>query len=112
MSNTIYKFHEDPGHGWLEVPYNELVQLGIEKQISRFSYHNRKSVFLEEDLDLSTFIEAKLLKDGIITTYEKEKRSFFEKPEYEAWQDQFWSSVDKINYDDIAPLRNYSSYRN
>ena len=52
-------FWSDPGHGWLEVQETELVRLGIEEQITHFSYRKEGRVFLEEDKDAYTFIEAK-----------------------------------------------------
>lgn len=56
-----YRFIEDPGHGWLEVPTTELAILGIRDQISAFSYLTIDGAFtyLEEDCDLSVFAEAK-----------------------------------------------------
>ncbi len=56
-----YIFHEDPGHGWLEVRRAELLRLGISKTISRYSYlsADRQRVFLEEDCDAERFILAK-----------------------------------------------------
>lgn len=52
-----YTFHQDPGHGWLEVPRAELQALGIAHRISGYSYESRDgaTVYLEEDCDLSTF---------------------------------------------------------
>jgi hypothetical protein len=57
---TIYNFHTDPGHGWLEVPLPELRELGIHNHISRFSYidRNRGCAYLEEDCDATRFGEA------------------------------------------------------
>lgn len=54
-----YIFHEDPGHGWLQVPIAELDRLGIAAKISRYSYYRAGSAYLEEDCDLSTFARAK-----------------------------------------------------
>lgn len=54
-----YIFHEDPGHGWLEVTRSELKNLGILKKISHFSYQNGDNVYLEEDDDAFVFINAK-----------------------------------------------------
>lgn len=53
-----YIFHSDPGHGWLAVKRKELEDLGIEKEITGFSYVKGKTVYLEEDLDAGTFIKA------------------------------------------------------
>ena len=50
--------HEDPGHGWLEVTYDELVALGIENKITQFSYRNGNLCYLEEDCDLGTYFNA------------------------------------------------------
>ena len=46
-----YKFFSDAGHGWLQVPAREVTELGID--ISKHSY-------LEEDVDVKSFIEAKM----------------------------------------------------
>ncbi len=56
-----YRFIEDPGHGWLEVSLHELAELGLIDKISGYSYvsADRQQVYLEEDCDLSLFIEAK-----------------------------------------------------
>ena len=53
---TIKKyFHSDSGHGWLAVKRGEIEKLGIADKISTFSYQKGKTVYLEEDTDLSTF---------------------------------------------------------
>ena len=54
-----YRFIEDPGHGWLEVPAAEIAALGITDQISAFSYAGAGNVYLEEDCDLAKFANAK-----------------------------------------------------
>ncbi len=56
-----YRFIEDPGHGWLEVPLSELLTLGIAQKISRYSYQSRdgRTVYLEEDCDAPRFDKAK-----------------------------------------------------
>lgn len=57
----MYKFHTDPGHGWLAVPVAELYDLGIAQKISRYSYISRdgRLAYLEEDCDLSIFARTK-----------------------------------------------------
>ncbi len=55
----LYRFIEDPGHGWLEVPSAELKALGIEHLISGCSYQRNGLTYLEEDCDLSVFATAK-----------------------------------------------------
>jgi len=57
-----YTKHEDPGHGWLEVPKRELIELGIADQISDYSYQDKDNVYLEEDCDMTIFLKAKGVK--------------------------------------------------
>jgi hypothetical protein len=57
MRNKFIKY-DDPGHGWLKVKRSELKELGIEKLISSYSYQRGDDIFLEEDGDMSTFINA------------------------------------------------------
>ncbi len=59
-----YTFHYDPGHGWLEVPFSMLRALNIEDKITPYSYMKGKTAFLEEDCDLSTFLQAYRLRFG------------------------------------------------
>lgn len=54
-----YTFYTDPGHGWLQVPKSELIELGVADRISSYSYQELDTVYLEEDCDLSTFFKAK-----------------------------------------------------
>ncbi len=51
-------FYSDAGHGWLKVSRKVLKDLGIEKLITGFSYQKDNNVYLEEDLDMTTFIDA------------------------------------------------------
>ena len=44
-----YFFHNDPGHGWLEVGRDEIKGLAI----SGYSYQRGDRVYLEEDGDLA-----------------------------------------------------------
>ena len=52
------KFYFDSAHGWLEVNYEELVDLGIVKRITNWSYRDGEKVYLEEDIDAGTYIDA------------------------------------------------------
>ena len=52
------KFHQDGGHGWLCVKRSELEDLGIADRITSFSYQRNQSVYLEEDLDYTTYHDA------------------------------------------------------
>ena len=58
LLSTGFTFHEDPGHGWLQVPYSDLVILGLTEKISTFSYRNGMVTYLEEDCDMALFITA------------------------------------------------------
>lgn len=51
-------FHSDSGHGWLAVPVQLLKELGIQDQITVYSYLYKGVVYLEEDLDAGTFLDA------------------------------------------------------
>ena len=53
-----FRYITDPGHGWLEVPRGLLEVLGIQDKITGYSYINNGYVYLEEDLDMATFIRA------------------------------------------------------
>ena len=48
----------DAGHGWISVALKDLKTLGIEKDISEFSYMNKNCAFLEEDCDAGKFLRA------------------------------------------------------
>jgi hypothetical protein len=81
-----YAFHEDPGHGWLEVTRQDLIDLGIDQDVSPYSYQNGQNVFLEEDCDMTLFFKA----------YEKK---FGEKPETMYF------------YEENTPIRRYQHYQ-
>ena len=57
-------YHTDPGHGWLEVDRNHLVELGINDKITSYSYQKGNKVYLEEDMDMGTYLKA--LKENLI----------------------------------------------
>ena len=59
MKKVTRRFFSDASHGWLSVKYQELVDLGIEGQISPYSYVKGKSAYLEEDQDMSLYLKAK-----------------------------------------------------
>ena len=56
---TTYRVYADPGHAWLKADRTELVRLGIADRVSAFSYQRGNAVYLEEDCDLSLFLETK-----------------------------------------------------
>jgi hypothetical protein len=65
MAKTVYDFYADPGHGWLKVKKKELYDLGITDKITKCSYIRGTDVYLEEDLDAQTFIDAKKTMEDI-----------------------------------------------
>lgn len=68
MKTQDLNFYTDPAHGWLEVKRSDLIALGIEDQISRFSYEQGARVYLEEDNDLSRYMEAAAVAGWTIKT--------------------------------------------
>lgn len=59
----VYTFHCDGGHGWLAVKRSELATLGIADKVSSYSYQKGDTVYLEEDCDLTLFMDAKGIKN-------------------------------------------------
>ena len=84
---VVRKFHQDGGHGWLCVKRSELEALGIADRITPFSYQKNQSVYLEEDLDYTTYHDA-LKQRGI--ELEQVDGKIFDKPHpirrFEAYQ--------------------------
>ena len=54
---TTYKYIQDPGHGWIEVPVSEIRALGLKP--SHCSYKKGRYVYLEEDCDALAWINAR-----------------------------------------------------
>ena len=53
-----YTLYADPSHGWVAVKRQELVDLGILEKVSEYSYQKGGTVYLEEDADLTLWVEA------------------------------------------------------
>ena len=64
---TKFKFYQDPGHGWVKVPKALLKELGIDEKISSYSYMRGDFVYLEEDMDLGTFMDAMKAADRSVS---------------------------------------------
>jgi hypothetical protein len=61
----MFTFYSDPGHGWLEVPWTALKDLGLNPtDFSSCSYRKRNVFYLEEDCDAPKFILAWTMKHG------------------------------------------------
>lgn len=52
-----FRCYEDPGHGWLKVLRKHIEALGIADKITPYSYQRGEYVYLEEDGDLSLFMD-------------------------------------------------------
>jgi hypothetical protein len=52
-------FLADPGHGWLRVPLGEIAALGIEAEISPYSFIDGRFAYLEEDCDAGRYLTAR-----------------------------------------------------
>ncbi len=65
---ATYDFITDPGHGWLKVPRAELARLGIENDITSYSYARGAYAYLEEDVDYATFLNAKTARGETLVT--------------------------------------------
>ena len=57
MAANEWTWHSDPGHAWLHVKHEDVVNLGVEDDISRYSYRDGDDVYLEEDRDAGVFIK-------------------------------------------------------
>jgi hypothetical protein len=58
---TVFTFHTDAGHGWLQVSIADLSNIGMSpRDFSRYSYQDARGLvfYLEEDCDASKFITA------------------------------------------------------
>ena len=58
MEAETFRYEQDPGHGWVEVPRFMLEKLGVDGLITQYSYQRGNLVYLEEDQDLNTFLMA------------------------------------------------------
>jgi hypothetical protein len=64
----LRKVYFDSAHSWLEVNYQELIDLGITKRITNWSFRDDKKVYLEEDIDAGTYIDAVEEQRGLVVT--------------------------------------------
>jgi hypothetical protein len=87
------QFHEDPGHGWMQVPKKLLMQLGIDSKISGYSYETEFNAYLEEDCDMSILFQAL----GVSYTNQ------------EAFK-LFWSLVPRNHTNNRSLIRAYRNY--
>tara|TARA_S200002703_G_scaffold84204_1_gene72609 strand:- start:144 stop:401 length:258 start_codon:yes stop_codon:yes gene_type:complete len=82
-----YKFHSDAGHGWLAVPIIHLENFNLMRKISRFSYMNGQTAYLEEDCDAPLFIET-----------------------YKSINGKYPELVELVQKNNTSPIRNYKRF--
>lgn len=73
MTTRKLTFHTDPGHGWLEVSRADLDTLEIDEKITPYSYQRADRVYLEEDLDAQTYLEAARAAGWTVNIREKHR---------------------------------------
>ena len=58
--DKVFTKHNDAGHGWLEVSFEDLIDLNIQNKISNFSYIDsiKNLIYLEEDCDMTLFMRS------------------------------------------------------
>ena len=93
LRRTPHTFHTDTGHGWLEVTHQDLIILDIMGSITGFSYRDGDKVYLEEDQDAGTYINA--LWGKLLNGYE-----------YDLWK----SMIEEIHKENTF-VRNLAGYR-
>ena len=69
----IIHIFSDPSHGWGKVKKSMLERLGVDKNISNYSYQRGEFAYLEEDRDLGVFVAA--LENAKISYKFKEHRT-------------------------------------
>ena len=74
MIITIYS---DAGHAWAKVKKQFLSKLGVEHEITHYSYQRGDYAYLEEDSDLGTLLKA-LDRNGI--SYSFNEKVAYERP--------------------------------
>jgi hypothetical protein len=71
MTTRKLTFFADAGHGWLKVDRADLDALDIAHKITYFSYEKGDAVYLEEDLDATTYLDAAKAKGWAINIREQ-----------------------------------------
>lgn len=59
-----YTVFEDDMHAWVRVPFAEILRLGIQNDITPYSFLKNGVAYLEEDTDLVTWYKAHEAKYG------------------------------------------------
>lgn len=65
----------DSSHGWLKVPMSELQRLNIVDDISTCSYVRNDVAYLEQDVDMVTFLNAREAEGKPVTKIKEHARN-------------------------------------
>ena len=98
-----YIFHEDAGHGWLQVPQQEIDDLNLRGKISPYSYESDLFAFLEEDLDTGVFLKAKF---GFPESYDDMNY------EHKLKLQKFWNEECQRHVTEKSRVRSLKSFHN
>jgi hypothetical protein len=72
-----YTFFKDAAHGWLEVSIADCRELDLQGMLTGSSYRKGNKLYLEEDWDKNTFINAWEIKKGKIWRSKARERVIF-----------------------------------
>lgn len=102
MSKLKLTNHNDPGHSWYAVKRSLVKELGLEKEISPYSYQRGQTVYLEEDSDAGKFFNAYAKK---VLGVEPKANG------WEGWQAMKSELFEEASsYKESSPVRSYASY--
>lgn len=68
MKKITLQSFSDPGHGWVKCKMSLLRDLGIDRDITSFSYRRGDDAYLEEDCDAPRLIQA-LQSKGVTVNF-------------------------------------------
>lgn len=97
---SIWHRFIDPAHSWLKVRRQDLEELDIADKITAYSYQRGDYAYLEEDTDMTTFLNAYLTRQGFDpdTFWKNDTTDFYKAHIREHYADR------------SSKLRNYKSY--
>lgn len=85
MKQKNFIYYQDAGHGWIACRRALLQQLGIEQDITPFSYQRGGTVYLEEDCDASALVIA-LMNRNIKANFRRQYRELSPIRKYEPFR--------------------------
>ena len=99
--STTLTFIEDPGHGWLRVPLADVAALGIQDEITPYSFVDNDYAYLEEDCDYGTFMNACQAQNVPVPDMKTEYVSYFDRGQASFTPVRFQERLAKVA--DIKP---------